>query len=99
MTAIRAQLGFGQSIGPASFVDLTDAEVEVRFGDGGLLEVTLTPDVSGEVAAAVRCRVISQGPEDEAVRREIAGLLAEEPGPGRTAALVEALGRLAVLVP
>ena len=99
MTVVRAQLAFGQSLGPGSFGDLTDAEVTVGWGPGGLFEVTLTPDVPAEVVTAVRCRVISQTSVDEQLRRDIADSLSAEPSPDRTAALVEAVARLALEVP
>lgn len=99
MTVISAQLGFGRSLGAESFADLTTGEVRVAFGSDGRLAVTVTPDVTPDVARAIRCRVISQGSEDEALRVEIARLLDQPAGPERTEALLVALAQLAVLVP
>jgi len=96
MTVVRARLSRTTDY---AFDDLTTAEVTAAFGPDGLLEVTLTPDVTEDVATAVRCRVISHGPDDEALRVEIAGLLRQPASPERTEALVVALARLAVLVP
>lgn len=96
MTVIRARLTRTTDY---AFDDLTTADVASAFGSDGFLEVTLTPDVTDDVATAVRCRVISHGPDDEALRREIARLLDQPASPERTEALVVALARLAVLVP
>lgn len=95
MTMVRAKLNRSD----LAFDDITDAEVSTSSGADGLLEVTLVPDVSDEVALLVKIRVISQGEEDEALRRQVAALLDEEPSADRTAALVEALARLALEVP
>ena len=95
MTTIQARVPTGRSIDVS---DLTDADVTTEFAANGDLIVTLTPDVSDAVACAVKVRMISLGPTDEAIRCQIAGLLDQEPSATRDAALTEALARLALEV-
>lgn len=76
MTVIVARQPQGRAFDSDSFTDLTDAAVKVEWVDGIRVRVTLTPDVSPEVAAAVRCRVISQDAADEALRSELRTALA-----------------------
>ena len=92
MTVVRGRLQRSEY----SFTDLTDATVETRFGDDGRLEVTLTPDVSPDVATAIRCRIISRTPAQEALLLQIAALLNGQPSTSRTAQLIELLARYVV---
>lgn len=75
MTTIIARLAPGRSISETSFSDLTTAKVSVAWGAAGMLQVTLTPDVSADIAASVRCRIISQTTADESARRSLRAAL------------------------
>lgn len=93
MTTIQARVPAGRSI---DLSDLTDSEVATEFASNGDLIVTLTPDVADAVACAIKVRMISLGPTDEAIRNQIADLLDQDPSAARDAALTEALAHLAL---
>lgn len=79
MTLVRGRLGYGQSIGPDSFADLTDSPATVAWGDGGLVEVTFADDLAPAVRRAVRIRILAEGPADEERLTALVGFIVDPP--------------------
>lgn len=79
MTLVRGRLGYGQSIGPDSFADLTDSPATVAWGDDGLVEVTFADDLTADARRAVRVRILAEGPADEARLTALVGFIVDPP--------------------
>lgn len=76
----RPAPGRASGVGPDDFTDLTPVPVEsIGWGEGGRLVVTFAAHLADVEADAVRRRIMSATPAEEALRAELADWLATNP--------------------